>query len=93
MVWNAWSSFVFLGKYDVMKCFVLKLKRLKQTVAEWEKEMKKRMGLDLDLIDMDIQLIFLQSPTGILLQEDTLVLLDLKDRKEHLLADDVLSWW
>ena len=64
---------------------------MKQTVAEWEKVMKKRMRLELDLIDKDIQLIFLQSPIGILSQEDTLLLLDLKAHKEHFSAHDVLS--
>ena len=61
-----------------MKSLVFKLKRLKQIVAEWEKGMKRRSGQELESLEKDIQLIFLQSLTVILSEEDTLPIIVLK---------------
>ena len=92
MVKNAWCSFDTPVDFDAMKGLVFKLKWLKLKVVDWEKEYKRCKDVELISIYLDINLIFLQSPTGILSSEDTLQLAAIKARKEIILSHELSTW-
>ena len=74
-----------------MKPLIFKLKRLKHKVVLWKKAKKRERCMERDQIEDDIKDLFLQSSRNILSQEDTIILADLKSRKDSLLSHKALA--
>ena len=75
-----------------MSTLTFKLKRLKQTVKAWEKNMKQTQAKESKDVDLAIHSLLSSHISVILSFNEASLLSHLKSRKESLLAHQILNW-
>ena len=85
IVSSSWNT-KLLCPLDPMSTLTCKLKRLKETVKAWEKEMKWAKAKENLEVDMDINTLLTSQASGILSEHESSLLSCLKAKKDSLLA-------
>ena len=90
IVYSSWNS-QLLDSMDPMTSLTFKLKRLKAFVRVWEKELKQTKAKALLELDRDINSLLTSQAFGILYAFESSQLSSLKDKKDSLLTQQILT--
>ena len=77
---------------DLMSTLTCKLKKLKETVKAWEKDMNRTKAKETLEVDRDINTLITSQASGILYVHESSQLSSLKDKKYSLLTHQILTW-
>lgn len=92
LVRSTWKSMILWKDISAMNLIVTKLKKLKEAVASWQKEKRKKIQAEYRDLEQNLTDVFQRYPSQIFTPEDKELIMSLEKRKVEILKSEEESW-